>query len=134
MTTELFYLTLTALLAASMWIPFIVGVNLHVADPAPDFIRPPDLSGLPAWGHRAHRAHLNLIEQGVPFAILVLIAHVQQISSPVTAGAAVLFFWLRVVHAVGMVSGVLRFPMRPIVFSGGWICLLALAWAILNAA
>ncbi|MEO1330887.1 MAG: MAPEG family protein [Pseudomonadota bacterium] len=133
MSTELFYLTLTGVLAASLWIPFIVGTGLSVADPGPDFIRPPDLRALPAWVHRAHRAHLNLIEQATPFAALVLIAHAAQVSTVVTVWATAIFFWLRVAHAAGMISGVFRFPLRPIVFTAGWLCTLALAWEVLTA-
>ncbi|MEO0991940.1 MAG: MAPEG family protein, partial [Pseudomonadota bacterium] len=63
MTAELFWLTLTAILAASLWIPFIVGVNMNPVDGQDNFLRPPDLTAYPDWVHRAHRAHLNLIEQ-----------------------------------------------------------------------
>ncbi len=69
MTAELTWLTLTALLAASLWIPFIVGVNTHKAASDP-FNRPSPLTDYPTWVHRAHRAHLNLIEQARPFAIV----------------------------------------------------------------
>ncbi len=47
MTTELFYLALTAGLAASLWIPYIVGVNIHPVDAMADFVRPPDLKQFP---------------------------------------------------------------------------------------
>lgn len=127
MTTELTYLTLTLLLAASMWIPYIVGVNMHPQTGIDDFERPPPLTGFPPWVHRAHRAHLNLIEAAMPFAALVLLAHALNISTPVTVWAVSGFFWLRLVHAVGMVSGVARFPVRPIIFSLSWICTLAIA-------
>jgi uncharacterized MAPEG superfamily protein len=131
MTTELFYLTLTCLLAASLWIPYIVGVNMSVADPSPDFIRPPDLRALPAWVHRAHRAHLNMLEQTLPFAVLVMIAHAAQISTAVTVWACVAFFWIRLAHAAGMISGVARFPVRPIIFSAGWLANVVMVWQIL---
>ena len=131
MTSELFYLTLTAALAASLWIPFIVGVNMVTADPSPHFVRPPDLKELPPWVHRAHRAHLNLLEQAVPFAILVVIAHLAGVSTTVTVVAAAAFFWIRVAHAAGMISGVLKFPLRPIVFSAGWIANLVMVSQIL---
>ena len=134
MTPELFWLAATSLLAASLWIPYIVGVNLHPAQgPADGFTRPADLSAFPAWVHRAHRAHLNLIEQGLPFAVLVLIAAQAGVSTPVTVWASAAFFWLRVLHAAGMISGTLRFPARPIVFTGGWIAILILGWQLLTA-
>lgn len=49
-----------------------------------------------AWVHRSHRAHLNLIEQFVPFAAIVLVAHVAHVSTPITRWAVITFFWLRV--------------------------------------
>jgi len=131
MTIELTYLIFTALLAASLWIPFIVGVNVQREVDTTDFTRPPDLSALPAWVHRAHRAHLNLIEQMLPFAVIVLVAHVLAGSTTVTVWASVAFFWLRVIHAAGMISGVARFPIRPIIFTASWLCILAIGWQVL---
>ena len=134
MSVELTYLTLTAILAALMWIPYIVGVNMHPSENVDaDFRRPRDLNTLPPWVHRSHRAHLNLIEQLVPMAVLVLIAAQADVSNTVTAWCVAIFFWLRVVHAAGMVSGVARFPIRPIIFSAGWICILVFAWQLLTA-
>lgn len=131
MTTEMFYLILTMGLAASMWVPYIVGINMNPVDTAADFVRPPDLRQFPAWVHRSHRAHLNLLEQAVPFAVVVIAAHVMDISTTVTVWAATAFFFLRLIHAAGMVSGVLKFPLRPIVFSSGWICILLLIWQVI---
>lgn len=133
MTTELFYLALTAVLAGSMWIPFVVGVNLYDTDPPIDFAHPPELRIFKPWVQRAYRAHLNLIEQGAPFAVLVLVAHLAEVSTAATVWATVAFFWLRVIHAVGMVSGWLGYPARPIVFTAGWFCLVALGWEVLMA-
>ncbi|MEO1066954.1 MAG: MAPEG family protein [Pseudomonadota bacterium] len=133
MTTELFYLTLTALLAASLWIPYIVGTNMVVSDPGPDFIRPPDLRERPEWVHRAHRAHLNLLEQFVPFAALILIAHTLNIQSAIIAWCAAIFFWLRVAHAVGMISGLTQFPVRPIIFSAGYIAILVIGFVVMTS-
>ncbi len=133
MSIELTYLTLSALLAASLWVPFIIGVNATEAREVVDFNRPPDLSRMPAWVHRAHRAHLNMIEQFLPFAALVIIAHLQGISTQVTVIAASAFFWLRLAHAIGMISGLAGFPVRPIIFTFGWVCVLSIGGAVLLA-
>ena len=134
MTIELTYLVLTAILAASLWIPYIVGVNVQSQVDTTDFTRPPDLSALPAWVHRAHRAHLNLIEQMLPFAVIVLVAHTLSVSTTITVAATVAFFWLRVIHAAGMISGLARFPIRPIIFTASWLCILAIGWQVLSHA
>jgi len=133
MSVELTYLTLTLIMSASMWIPYIVGVNMHPQTGADDFARPPALTGFPPWVHRAHRAHLNLIEAAMPFAAAVLIAHVLGVSTAVTVWAATAFFWLRLAHAAGMVSGLARFPVRPIIFTLSWACTVAICVQLLVA-
>jgi uncharacterized MAPEG superfamily protein len=131
MTTELFWLMLTALLAAFLWVPFIVGVNISTFQgQANSFERPPDLRAMPAWVHRAHRAHLNLLEQFLPFAVMVLVAHQLKVSTPVTQWCVILFFWVRVAHAAGMISGKARLPARPLLFTAGWIVILVFAWQV----
>ena len=131
MTTELIYLIATMMLAASMWIPYIVGINMTPGGGPADFTRPPDLHVMPAWVHRAHRAHLNLLETATPFAALIILAHVLEVSTTVTVAASVAFFWLRVAHAVGMISGLANFPLRPIIFSASWLCTLAVGVQLL---
>ncbi len=130
MTPELWWLTCTAVLASSLWIPFIVGMNT-VAKAHADFARPPDMRAMPDWVQRAHRAHLNLIEQFVPFAVVVLVAHLAGVSNAVTVWAAAGFFFLRVAHAAGMIGGWARMPVRPALFTAAWLCVLAIAGAVL---
>lgn len=131
MTTELLVLTLTSVLLASLWIPYIVGVNMQKGDSSDAFERPADLREMPAWVHRAHRAHLNLLEQFAPFAALVILTHVLGVSNSITGWAVVAFLSVRVLHAVGMISGVAKFPARPMIFLIGWISILVLAWQVL---
>ncbi|MGB3408192.1 MAG: MAPEG family protein [Jannaschia sp.] len=133
MTPELWWMTWTAILGATLWVPYIVGVNTEPArDGAEDpFVRPADLRDLRPWVHRAHRAHLNLLEQFLPMLAVVLIAHAAGISTPVTIWASGLFFGLRVIHAVGMISGRARFPVRPLIFTAGWLCVLAVGGTVI---
>ena len=135
MTLELTYLALTAVLAASLWIPFIVGLGrVTPAEAVPgNFVRPPEPSSMPPWVHRAFRAHLNLIEQFVPFAALVVIAHLGGVSNGWTVGAVVAFFWLRVAHAVVMITAIGAYPARPIIFTAAWVAILVLGWQVLAA-
>ena len=133
MTIELTYLTLAAMLTTSLWIPYIVGVNKNPVSDVDGFHRPAPLGAFPAWVHRAHRAHLNHLETLAPFAIVVLIAHLANVSSTVTVVASVAFFWLRAPHAVGMIAGFARMPLRPILFTAAWVCILAIGVATLLA-
>lgn len=132
MTPELFWLTMTALLAASLWIPYIIGVN---STPVPDIEenRPHDPAQFVPWVHRSFRAHLNLLEQFLPFAVIVLVAHLASVSTAVTVWATGLFFALRVAHAVWMVGGFPVLPARPVIFTAGWLCILAVGTQLLLA-
>ena len=132
LTTELGILACLSVLAASLWIPYIIGVNTEAAAADP-FARPVDLSALRPWVHRAHRAHLNLLEQLVPFAILVLLVDRSDAYSSLTYWTAIVFFWLRVAHAAGMITGIARLPLRPIIFTAGWACCLIMAYAVFAA-
>lgn len=134
MTPELWAMTWTAVLAGSMWLPFIIGVNTAPADAhdRADFTRPADPSRERPWVHRAWRAHLNLLEQFLPMLALVLIAHAASVSSMVTVWATSAFFILRLAHAVGMITGTVRFPARPLIFTAGWLCILAVAAVIVT--
>ena len=124
MSTDLKYLAFTAILTASLWIPYIVCQVMtngfltreNYVDPKP---RP-----VPLWGVRANRAHLNAVESFAPFAALVLIAHVTGRADATTAFCAAAFFWLRLVHAIVYCLAV---PfIRTIVFTLGWIALVVL--------
>jgi uncharacterized MAPEG superfamily protein len=133
MTTDLFWLMLTALLAASLWIPFIVGVNTTPYADAADhdfFVNPPDHHKMVPWVHRAFRAQQNLLEQFMPYAVIVLLGHMLGVQTAITAWCTILFFWLRVAHAVGMITAWARMPARPAIFTAGWIVILVHAWQV----
>lgn len=134
MTVELLYLSLSAVLAATLWVPYIIGVNKYPSKNInEDFKRPRDLYTVPPWVHRSHRAHLNLLEQLLPMALLVLVAAQINASNTIMVWCVILFFWIRVAHAIGMISGYAGFPIRPILFVSGWICILVFAWQLLSS-
>jgi uncharacterized MAPEG superfamily protein len=132
MTTELFYLLLTAILAASLWIPYIIGINTtEFAGQDESFARPPDPRNMLPWVHRAYRAHQNLLEQFLPFAAIVIIGHMLHVSTGITQWCAILFFAFRLLHAVGMITGLTKFPLRPVIFTSGWVVTMIFAWQVL---
>jgi hypothetical protein len=105
---ELKWLMYTALLAGSPWIPFIIGVNItDLPGKKSKFVRPRDHSQMKLRVHRSLRAHQNLLERLLPFAIVVFVGAISRISTSIT------FFWLRVAHTVGMMSGLAHLPLRP---------------------
>lgn len=136
--TELGVLTCLMILAASLWIPYIYGAATAPAGSlpadAPDgFVRIGNAHLHRPWVQRAYRAHLNLLEQGIPFAVLVLLVDRAEGFTALTYWTAIAFFWLRVAHAVGYVTAWAKFPQRPIIFALGWVCCLIMAYAVFAA-
>lgn len=138
-STEIGVLTCLMVLAASLWIPQIVGTARlkpqDLPDGAPDgFVRINNPHLMPAWIGRAHRAHMNLLEQGIPFAVLVLILAQMDGFTALTYWTAIAFFWIRVAHALGYITAWAQMPARPILFTAGWICVLIMAYAVFASA
>lgn len=130
MTDDLTYLTWTAVLCLILWIPYIAGTVAKYGLLSPEEYKTPLEREHPDWLRRCNRAHVNLVENLPAFAALVLVAHVSGEASSVTATAAMIFFWARVVHAVGYIGG---FPyVRTLCFSIGAFASLAIAWEILS--
>ena len=135
MTPELKWLVYTAVLAGSLWIPYIIGVNItDFSGKAQQFVRPPDHTQMTPWVHRSLRAHQNMLEQLLPFAVVVLVGAVCRVSSSLTVACSIAFFWLRVAHAIGMITGLARLPLRPMIYFAGWLATLIFAWQVLVTA
>ena len=88
----------------------------------------PDIVG---WSGRARRAHLNMIENLVLFAALVLIAAVAGKANATTALGAAIFFWGRLAYAVIYLIGV---PwLRTLAWFVSVIGMAMIAWVLLAA-
>jgi uncharacterized MAPEG superfamily protein len=130
MTTDLWYLALTAMLTAALWIPYIIcqvrtngplsGENY--VDPAP---RP-----VPLWGQRAHRAYLNAVECFAPFAALVIVAQIGGKANGMTAFWAMSFFWLRLAHAIVYWAAIPY--LRTVLFTLGFVCVAGVFWQVVK--
>jgi len=106
MTTDLTMLVWTALLCLSLPVTYLVGRSQVPGGLAWGFgNRGTDLS-VADWAGRAERAHVNLIENLAPFAILVLTAQVTGRADARTALGSTLFFWARVGHAAVYIAGI----------------------------
>ena len=64
-----------------------------------------ELPPITGWAGRARRAHFNMLESLVVFAIVVLVAHVAAKANETTALGAALFFWARLAYALIYVVG-----------------------------
>lgn len=132
MTTEIWYLFLTSMLLAVLWIPFIAGQVSSVGVlTSADYKNLRDVDTMPAWIRRANRAHINLVEQFGAFAGLVVVAHLMNVSTAATALAAAVFFWSRIAHAVVMIAGIGVIMLRTLIFSVAWLSLMVIGWEIL---
>lgn len=127
MSRELFWLTLTVILTALMWVPYVLdrimrrGLIGAMANPSPS-----DTPQSP-WAQRLQAAHHNAVENLVIFAALVLILDDMQHSTMSTAIACAVYFWARLAHALVYLLGI---PMlRTLAFAVGF-----LAQAVLVAA
>jgi len=65
-----------------------------------------DVPAATGWAGRAKRAHLNMMENLVLFAALVLAAHAASKSNSMTVLGAQLFFWGRLAYAIIYVAGI----------------------------
>lgn len=133
MTQELTALALLAIFAGGLWIPYIIAVNTQPGDGNNPFVSPPDVNQQPDFMRRRFRAHLNLLEQLLPFAILVVIAHLAGVSNAITVWTCWIFVALRLAHAVVMMTGKPEWALRPIIFTAGFVCILVLGWQVLAA-
>jgi uncharacterized MAPEG superfamily protein len=124
MSPELKYLALTAMLTASLWIPYIVCQVMTNGPLSAENYVDPTPRPVPNWGKRAHRAYLNAVETFAPFAALVLVVQVTGKSDSMTAFWAVSYFWIRVAHAVIFWAAIPY--IRTILFVLGWICVIGL--------
>ena len=129
MTTELAMLTWVTALTILLWIPYILAHIMNVGL-LPTLTYKSDGTPLPAWAARAKKAHANTIENLVPFAVLVLVAHQLDISNIATTSAAVAYFWLRLAHFITYTANV---PFgRTVTFAGAWGAQLCILFQILT--
>lgn len=128
MNTETLYLVWVTLLTAVIWVPYVVNRTM-VRGIADTVGYPPDPKPLAPWAERMKAAHDNAVENLVIFATLVLAAQILEISTALTATAAAVYFWARVVHVIVHTLGV---PwLRTLAFVAGFVAQLVFAWELL---
>jgi uncharacterized MAPEG superfamily protein len=105
MTPELTYLVWSAVLTLALAAISASGATLQVGLErlAGNRENMPEMAG---WAGRAARAHRNMLENLVLFAILVLTARAANIGNAMTVLGAQVFFWGRIAHAIIYIAGV----------------------------
>lgn len=130
LSNELTYTALTAAFTSLIWVPIVInrlgemGTWKALSNPEPD-VRPHA-----DWAYRAAHAHRNAIENLVVFAPLAIMVHLLELSIPLTAAAALVFFLSRVAHAIIYTLGIPLF--RTIAFVIGFGCQTIMALRIFN--
>lgn len=128
MNADLTWLALAAALTGLIWVPYVLdrfavrGIMDTVGYPENPKPQSP-------WAVRMQAAHRNAVENLVVFAALVLAVHAAGLSNGVTAGAAAVYFWARLVHVFAHTFAV---PwIRTLAFVVGFGCQFVVAWQIL---
>ena len=84
---------------------------------------------VPEWAIRAKKAHYNSIENLIVFAILIITAHLVEVSNDATISASIAYFWLRLAHYPLYVFNV---PFgRTLAFAGSWFAQICIGYQVL---
>jgi len=129
MSTDLKYLALTAVLTASLWIPYVIAQVTTNGPLTPPNYSDPTPRALPLWGRRADRTFVNAVESFAPFAALVIVAHLTG-KAEATAFWAICFFWLRLAHATVYLLGIPY--VRTLIFTLGYVAVIGIFWEIVR--
>ncbi len=134
MTSEIYWLSLTAALTAALSLPYVInimarqwpgqGLRLLANPPEPGSDR-----FAWAWGRRAEGAHYNAVENLVAFAPLAVAAHMTGTSNEITALACQVYFWARLIHAPFYILGVPY--VRTLAWTVGLLATLTLAYQVI---
>ena len=126
MKAELTYLTWVTCLTGVMWMPYVID-RLKARGMLDASGYPTDPKPQAAWAQRLMRAHLNGVENLVVFATLVLVAQFAGVGGPQVVAACQIYFWARLVHAIGCAFAIPWVPTLAFTISFGAQVVIALA-------
>lgn len=125
MGLELQYLGWAAILTLLLRVPWMVD-KVRVRGLGKVTGYPADSEPLSGWGRRAWIAHEDAVQNLVVFGMLVMVLHLGGESNAWTRGAAALYFWARLVHAVVYLFAIPR--IKTVAFLAAFGAQLLLAW------
>jgi uncharacterized MAPEG superfamily protein len=105
MSIDLKLLIWSAALTLVQMLIAVIGAQMQVGLP-PLVGNRENLPAIEGWAGRAQRAHRNMLESVVIFAILVLVANATGKANATTALGAELFFWFRLAYAAIYLAGI----------------------------
>ena len=129
MSVELEMLVWLSTLTLFMWVPYVLSAMVNDG-PIASFKWQGDEKQRFIWAERAKRAHYNAIENLIPFAAIVIVAHLAEISNDATAAAATAYFWLRAIHYVFYAVGISY--IRTAAFALSWLAQLCIVYQIIS--
>lgn len=130
MTTEIYWLILSIILTAILWVPYIINRLLEQGIFKGFWDPDGETSTQVPWAQRLMSAHVNAVENLVVFAPLIIVTHILQMNTTLTATAAVLYFSSRLAHAILFTF---RVPvLRIVAFLGGFTAQMILAFNLLG--
>jgi len=131
MNTEIFWLTLSIILTAILWVPYILDrIFEHQLVPA---LRNPNRDSRPKsqWANRLMYAHENAVENMVLFAPLVIAVIVLGLSNETTVMSTKLYFFTRLAHVLFYTLGIPY--LRTIAFFLGFLAQMTLAYVLIGS-
>ena len=129
MSVELEMLVWVTTLTLFMWVPYVLSGIINDGLIA-SFKWQGDEKQRYVWAERAKRAHYNAIENLIPFAAIVIVAHLAEISNDATASAAISYFWLRAIHYVFYTLGISY--IRTPAFILSWLAQICIVYQIIK--
>jgi len=127
MSTEIQYLAWAAILTLLIRIPWMINkVTVRGLGKVTEY--PVASEPLADWAHRVWVAHEDAVQNLIVFAVLVGALHAVGESNAWTTGAAVLYFWARLVHFIVYAFGI---PwVKTAAFLAAFGAQLVLAWQL----
>ena len=100
LSTELYWLTLTTMMTAVLWIPYIINRMLEQGVLQALWDRLGETVTNKTWATRMMQAHTNAVENLVVFASLVFLVQLTESNSETTATACMVYFFARLIHYI----------------------------------
>lgn len=130
LSREFFWLTMTLLMTAVFWVPYILnrmleqGILTALWDPHGR------TETRREWARRMIQAHTNGVENLVIFAPLVILVQIVGVNSSTTAAACMVYFFARLLHYLVFTFGIPLF--RVVTFLVGFGAQLVLGVSLLT--
>ena len=127
---EIFWLGLTIIMTAFLWIPQIL-YSIFAVGPKVAFLYPDKATESYAeWANRSRAAHNNAVENLIIFAPLVLLVVLLDIGTELTGLASLIYFVSRATHYLMHVFAIPL--MRTMAFLIGFACQLIMGLSVIS--